>query len=315
MSSHRTDWFYAARWGVATHYLGTPEQSAESWQAQVDAFDVVGLATQVASMGAGYLLFTLGQNSGHYCSPNAKYDEFTGIAPSKLSRRDLLLELADALALHGVALMAYLPSGGPAYDHLACERLGWEWGYEGGWPNGYQVLTHKRLVHFQHKWEAVIREWSERWGSKVRGWWFDGCYFPDDMYQFKEEPNFASFAAAARSGNPDAIVAFNPGIEVTAFTPEEDYTAGETADPGLIQPAGRFLEGEQLQVWSYLGQSWCQPPLRFSDEEAIAHTRRLLAGGAVVTWDVPIKPSGLLDEAALAQLQALGKALGPGPRD
>ena len=70
-----TDWFHDARWGVMTHYLGAPpstaggaELTAEQWNRQVDAFDVPGLADQVASTGAKYLLFTLGQNSGHYCA-------------------------------------------------------------------------------------------------------------------------------------------------------------------------------------------------------------------------------------------------------
>ena len=51
-----------------------------------------------------------------------------------------------------------------------------------------------RLAEFQRKWEAVIREWSLRWGKSVSGWWIDGCYFADQMYRFDDEPNFASFA-------------------------------------------------------------------------------------------------------------------------
>ena len=73
-----TDWFQQARWGVMTHYLGAPpsssggaELTAEAWNQQVDAFDVSGLADQAASTGAKYLLLTIGQNSGHFCSPNA----------------------------------------------------------------------------------------------------------------------------------------------------------------------------------------------------------------------------------------------------
>ena len=37
-------------------------------------------------------------------------------------------------------------------------------------------------------------EWSERWGNKIAGWWFDGCYWPNIMYQSCEAPNFGSFA-------------------------------------------------------------------------------------------------------------------------
>jgi hypothetical protein len=78
-----TDWFHQAQWGVMTHYLGAPpsskggaELTAEMWNEQVDAFDVAGLVDQLASTGAKYLLFTLGQNSGHFCSPNDTYRAF-----------------------------------------------------------------------------------------------------------------------------------------------------------------------------------------------------------------------------------------------
>ncbi len=85
--AEKTDWFHQARWGVMTHYLGAPpscsggaELTAEMWNRQVDAFDVEGLAEQIASTGAKYLLFTIGQNSGHYCAPNETSDHYAGIS-------------------------------------------------------------------------------------------------------------------------------------------------------------------------------------------------------------------------------------------
>ena len=39
-----------------------------------------------------------------------------------------------------------------------------------------------RLMSFQRNWEAIVKEWSDRWGKKVHGWWIDGCYFPESMY-------------------------------------------------------------------------------------------------------------------------------------
>ena len=241
MAAERADWFHDARWGVMTHYLGAPPSSsggkdltAEMWNRQVDAFDVPGLADQVASTGAKYLLFTIGQNSGHYCAPNATYDRLVGISPSKCSRRDLVAELAVELKKRDVRLLVYLPSGAPAADVEARKKLGWLWGRSGGWQLPGEPVGG-RLADFQRKWESIIREWSLRWGKDVAGWWIDGCYFADEMYRFDDEPNFASFAAALRAGNPDAIVAFNPGVRVPviAYTKYEDYTAGEVNLPRL----------------------------------------------------------------------------------
>ena len=311
LAPHRTDWFHRARWGATSHYLVSPELSAEEWNRRVDAFDVNGLARALASAGVGYYWLTIGQNSGHYCSPNATYDGFVGRRPSLLSRRDLIADLADALAAQGVRAMAYLPSGAPAQDAVAQAALEWEWGFEEGWPDGWKTRTGKRHANFQRKWEAVIREWAVRWGTKINGWWFDGCYFADEMYRHPDTPNLASFAAAARAGNPEAIVAFNPGVMLQTMGPEEDYTAGEINEPDKVEvPPGRWLNGEQVQIWSFLGKHWMQPPLRFTDDEAVAHTRRITANGAVMTWDIPLQENGVPSPDVVRQLAAIGQSLG-----
>jgi hypothetical protein len=322
-----TDWFKNAKWGVFCHYLGAPassdggaELTAEAWDEQVSAFDVAGLAQQILSTGARYFFITLGQNSGHYCSPNATYDAFVGISPSKCSRRDLVADLHAALSPHGVKLLVYSPAGAPAADPVAMEKLGWEWGYEGGWPHAWGTkLTGKRLAAFQVKWEAIIREWSLRWGDKVCGWWFDGCYFADDMYRFPEPPNFESFAAAAKAGNPNSLVAFNPGVltPVVSISRFEDYTAGEIAEafpacPGRWVDAPPSYPGDeahpgntQYHILSYLGPTWGSGEPRFCDEFVVGYTKDVAAKGGVVTWDVPILKSGLIPEAFVRQLSAL----------
>ena len=304
-----TDWFQQAGWGVFTHYLAAADMSAAAWQVQVDAFDVERLADQLVRVGASYYFITIGQNSGHYCAPNATYDAFVGRVPSLLSRRDLVADLADALALRGIRLMVYLPSGAPSMDTLAMEKLEWRWGFAKPWPAWGGPETGERLAAFQERWEAVIREWSLRWGHKVSGWWFDGCYFADAMYRHPESPNFASFAAAAKAGNPDAIVAFNPGVKVpiVCHTEHEDYTAGEISEafPMRSTRPGRWLDGAQYHVLSYLGQNWCRGVPRFPDTFVIGYTQYVREHGGVITWDVPITAEGYIPEPFIAQLARL----------
>ena len=321
-----TDWFHEAQWGVMTHYLGAPpsskggaELTAEAWNEQVNRFDVTAFADQLASTGARYLLFTIGQNSGHFCAPNATYDKLTGITPSKCSRRDLIADLAVALAMRNIRLMVYLPSGAPAADPVARQKLGWLWGRQGGWQLPGEPVGG-RLAEFQRRWESIIREWSQRWGKSVSGWWIDGCYFADEMYRHDDEPNFASFARAMKAGNPDAIVAFNPGVKVPviAFTRHEDYTAGEVnlKEFGKAVDAclGRWLvcEGhkEQFQILTFLGSTWCRGDRpQMPDDAIIATVRQLAAKGGVVTFDVPIQKSGLIAAPFIAQLRAIGQAM------
>ena len=264
----KTKWFADCGWGVFCHWLGAApssdggaELTADAWQRQVDAFDVEGLARQLEAIGAPYFFVTIGQNSGHYIAPNAAHDAYVGIQPSKCSRRDLVTDLYDVLHPRGIELLVYLPSGAHAADPVAVSRLGWEWGFEGGWPGGWHAgRTGKRLVAFQRKWEEVMREWSIRWGPKVRGWWIDGCYFADEMYRYSDEPNFRSFAAALKAGNPDALVAYNPGVlvPVICYSEHEDYTAGEIST-ALPECSGPWVERNghkaRYHVLSYLGES------------------------------------------------------------
>ncbi len=295
--------------GVSSHYLVGADLPAEDWNRRVDGFDVEALADQLAAAGCGYYLLTLGQNSGHFCTPNATYDRLTGIRPSKCSRRDLVADLIAALRARGIAFLAYLPSGAPAGDRAAARALAWEWGYPGDWPSWGGPTVCGRLAAFQQHWEAIVREWALRYGADLRGWWFDGCYFADAMYRHPDAPNFASFAAAARAGNPEAILAFNPGVKLETVTDEEDCLAGETNEPETVACPGRMVDGRQWRLWSYLGQSWMQPPVRFDDAAAAETTRRLVAPGGVVTWDVPLEPDGRIAEPFHRQLCRIGEAV------
>jgi hypothetical protein len=301
--SHRADWFAAAKWGVFTHYLTDTDTSVAEWNRMVDSFDVGALAAQLESVGAKYYFITIGQNSGHYCSPNAVYDGFVRIKPSKCSRRDLVADLYEALQPKGIRLLVYLPSGAPDRDPIADEKLKWESGVWGRADN-------KRLAEFQRMWEDVIREWSVRWGHKVCGWWIDGCYFSDAMYRHPDAPNFASFAAALRAGNPEAIVAFNPGVIVPVITQTEceDYTAGEISDAFPVCP-GRWVKQAQYHILSYLGESWSRGKPRFADEFVIGYTKDVTRKGGAITWDAPIETNGRIPHEFIKQLKLLGKHL------
>ena len=307
--AHRADWMQNPRycWGVMTHYLADwqarthkLEMSVEQWNKMVDGFDVQGMAKRLEQVGAGHYQISIGQNSGYFLSPNPAYDKIVGITPSKCSRRDLVADFFDPLHSRDIKLMVYLPSGAPGADKTAKAQLEWE---NGPFPNR----------NFQHKWEHVISEWSERWGKKVTGWWFDGCYFSNSMYRSTSAPNFASFAAAARAGNPDSAVAFNPGViyRIISVSPDEDYTAGEIDKPELAsvhRGEGGRIDGTQIHMLSYLGTTWGMGTPRFTTEEVIAHTKKIRDYGGSVTWDVPAELDGTITQPFLDQLGALGKA-------
>ena len=76
-----TDWFHDARRGTFVHYLAAAPSSTEapaltpdSWNRQIESFDVECYARTLVNIGCRYTLLTLGQNSGCYCSPNETHD-------------------------------------------------------------------------------------------------------------------------------------------------------------------------------------------------------------------------------------------------
>jgi hypothetical protein len=300
-----------ARWGVMTHYLADwiarrenfndGRMTVERWNELVNGFDVEALARSLESVGAGYYLISIGQNSGFYLSPNSTYDELVGITPSKCSRRDLVSDLYEPLNRRGIKLMVYLPSGAPSGDRMAREALLWQNG-----PN--------RNREFQVKWQSVIAEWSGRWGTKVSGWWFDGCYWPNTMYRTDDEPNFKSFAAAARAGNPSSALAFNPGVvnRTISVTPHEDYIAGEISDIAkwdLKRNTAGSVDGAQMHVLSFLGERWGGGNPRFTTEQSIAFSKAVVVAGGVITWDVPTRNDGTFAPEFIEQLTAIGKGI------
>ncbi len=307
-AASRAVWMKQARWGIMTHYLADwiqgqneKEMTLAKWNDLIDHFDVEGLADQVKGAGAGYHLISIGQNSGYYLSPNATYDRIVGIRPSKCSKRDLIADLYEAHHRRGVKLMVYLPSGAPDKDPVAIKALEWQRG-------------PYRNSEFQIKWQEIIREWSERWGKKVSGWWFDGAYWPNTMYR-TPAPNFITFAAAARAGNPDSALAFNPGVfhHVHSISAFEDYTAGEIDLPDQIsfnKPKDGIYDGTQLHVLSHLGEEWGLGKPRFPVDQVLKFTRKLTDQGGVFTWDTPVQQNGHIAQPFIEQWSTIGRDLG-----
>jgi hypothetical protein len=298
-SPANTDWFHAAKYGVFMHFLPGDEATF----ALVKAFDVQTLGRQLDTLGVGYFVLTLGQNSGYFVSPNAAYDRYPGYAPGeRCSARDLPLEFHRVLAPKGIRLMLYLPCQTPNADARAQRAFGLPQG-----PRDQPID-----VAFARKWSQVIQEWSERYGQKVAGWWFDGAYaqvhFNETIAQLYRD--------AVKQGNPKAIVTFNPGVKVIRHTQAEDYTAGELNEPFSVLPTGRWLEGSQWHALTYLGSNWSRRDTRYATEQWVGWVRAVAAKEGVVTldlgpnWDPQAGPIGSLADAQMDQVKAIKTALG-----
>jgi hypothetical protein len=297
-----TDWFKDAGLGLMVHYLKvvySPEGGSNEWNQAVNSFDAERFAADCEQAGVNYVMFALGQNDGYYCSPNAAYDSIVGIAPGVLcSKRDLPMDLINSLEKRGIKMLFYLP-GNPAHSNkISVPKFQYSYGKD----TPTSQYTQERL-------EAVIREWSLRYGSKLWGWWFDGMY-RSGIIQTRSDMslryNISTHTLAAKAGNPRSIVTYNYGVnKIQTNSPYDDYSAGE--ENHIVQlPTGRWVEeGVQWFHFTHLGSTWAKPGTQFQTADLTSWAEKVFQKEGVLCFDVHVKGSGAIDPEQIAQLKAV----------
>lgn len=301
MCNPDTDWLSQAKLGGFMHYLPSSEQFKHIYK-----FDVETLADQLHESNLRYFCLTLGQNSGYFNAPNAVYNELTGKKSGKFcSERDLPREMALACRKRGMRFMLYLPCQPPNEDADAAVALG----FQREEPNTDRHFTEAGV----RNWGEVIRCFSEQYGELVSGWWFDGGYEWIGM----NNQIACYYAQMAKAGNPHSIVTFNPGVSLVRATDYEDYTAGEIQQPLECQVPGRWIEGSQAHILTYMGAMWEQPGCRFTPEIWSQWANGICARGGAITIDFcgnrdPDKSIvGSMNKEQFACLKAIGDGIIP----
>jgi len=296
--TQRGQWMRDGKYGVFIHFLG----GGDGWNREVNAFDAAGFARECHEAGAAYAVLTLGQNSGYYCAPNATYDRLTGHGVGdRCTTRDLPADLARELVPYGIRLMLYLPSRSPQRDAEAMTQLG-------------DVHEQKPAPQaFTKNWSAVIQEWSERYGNRVHGWWFDGSYNRAGWDDLAKPQSWRTWAAACRAGNADSILAFNPGTRLdlafASLTDEQDYAAGEQNRFEVTPESHPCPKGMIWQILCHMGTMWGRTDgPQLNDARMIDYVRRVNAQGGAVTFEVG-HHLGRIHEPHLRQLRAVAAAI------
>lgn len=337
MPTPQQDWFYRRRWGVFVHYLDQLQNAdgnyhntrrcRTDWEDCVGDFDTALFARQLHEANAGYVIFTLCQGTQYLCAPSTVFNTLTGYAPGEAcSRRDLVEDLYRDLSRYDIPLFLYFTGDGPHLDPRAMSAL------YGRVPN----LGGGDRVHldFVRKWSAVLREYAERYGGRVRGWWVDGLYVP---FGYDDESLLAPYRTAVKKGNPDALFSANyygcvhnehtlpiPGTGSVLFgdfyhsvmppTPYCDYTAGEVVTLDVF-PTGRLLNGAQTHILSFLGiprhpvevyNGWGARGCKYSIDYLMQYIRQVNTCGGVVSLDVCLFRDGHIDPDQMRVLKMLG---------
>ena len=302
--SHIADRLYEKKWGVSITYSEPRvKQEGMSWNDCVNSVNVKKLARDLHEMGAGYLLWAVLHNSPHMNVPNATYDAIAGTAPGEIcATRDIVAELYDELSKYDIDLYLYFPGNGPRVRGEVTEKLGFRYDDaelydEEGMPRPDEdnpVLLERRLnLDFVKRWSSVLKEISERYGDKIKGYWLDN-FLP--RLGFNQE-FMKYYYDAAKSGNPNAIVTFNKGITpyLKRWYEKEEFTAGEFNEFEFI-PSGRFTDGLQNHIFAPLGKTWGKEDARYSNEYMRDYIKRVNEAGAVVTVNIKVYTDGSLSE-------------------
>ncbi|MDP9149714.1 MAG: hypothetical protein M3O36_07220 [Myxococcota bacterium] len=272
--------------------------TAAQWNAAVKSFNVPAFADQVALTGAKNIVLMLGQNTGYYCSPNSVYEQYAGAAPAtRCAARDLPLEIADALLPKGIGMYLYLPEDVGWGDAAAANHFGLSSLAVGNW-----VVD----ATFTPKWNAVIKTWADRYGSKVKGWFFDGY-----ESRWGITANMAqTYRSTCLAANPCGVVTFN-GQNSEAVS---DTQRGETRlDPASGLPAkglptSRWDSHGLQTMWDFpLQAAWGQeiadnsPPI-YTDANLKAFITAAINARAVFALDCRTSLAGALSTPIFDQL-------------
>ena len=294
------DWL-AGSFGIGVHWTtwSTDQNGRRNdFEAAVDAFDVARFVAQVKESGARHIIFTSSWAEQHPPAPCPALDR---ILPGRTTKRNLLREIADALAAEGIRTILYYNQSGDRTDR--------EWAKASGYEKG-------RLEEFGTNAVAIVRDLSLAAGPNVAGWWFDSPGMVSDAgphrvatvklgdYRFP----FREMALAAKTGNPDALVSVNSQGGTFVYTPCQEYFSGEELVDFPL--CGRTnAQGMQMHLWLTMdnrdwvhrGSGFARP--RFEDDWLRPWLARRLSDGCAVTLNVDVDRTGLLNPAAIEQLK------------
>ena len=279
----------------------------KNYQDAVRDFPVEAFADQLADAGADHCIFTLTHAEQYLPLPHPLLEK---LLPGRTAERDMVGDLAEALAKRRIRFLAY-------YNH-SCNGAD-----DPIWKEACSYADGPRhdLDRFADIYCAMVEFIAGRYGNLIAGWWFDSPYSLDPRgpvntiscdigsWQFPWE----RLVRAAKSGYPECAVAINAGIDSRfLYTELQDYYAGETVSPDA-EAVPEALPGIQDHRWICTDspgwvltehtaeKGFCAP--RFSDEVLMRFAAGNRSRERMTSCNLLIDQAGVINPAALAQFK------------
>jgi len=302
-----TEWMVQAKYGVMTHWTARSMPRAgprKRYAEAVKDFDVEAFAAMIRRTGAGFLVFTTSWADFYFPAPIQAIDE---ILPGRTTPRDLVIELAEALARKGIKLILYFH---PGHDDTP-------------WWSRLKYDGEQDKSEYFDLWCRIISSIGERYGTLLAGWWFDdgmGSYYPYNA-------PWEKMTRAAKAGNPARVIGYNAWIWPKA-TDFQDFSCGEADFTEFIGKeflrkggSGRFTGGPQngLQAaltWMLEPGNWCHVdtnkeilPSLYSKERLTRYMRGCVARRIVPMINIETYQDGTASPSSVELLNTVGASI------
>jgi hypothetical protein len=308
-----TEWLSECGYGVAFHWTAhtIPERGSPlPFPQAVEKFQLESFLTSVKESGAGYVIFTATHALHRPPCPNPVID---ALLPGRTCERDLIGEIADGLEKMGKHLIVY-------YNHSCNHKEDLEWEH----AIGYHGTDKSR---FTQNFCDIIEWMGKKYGSKIKGWWYDSCWALDPRgplddvttdlqgYQFPWE----KLTKASKQGYSDRLVTYNPGLnESFLLTDHQDYWAGEM-DSLKIVPHNKIhhLNGLPWHGWMCLdNKDWVHGKVntrlavpQFERQAVLDYLKSCIRYRAPVCFNLDIVQNGTVSPHSVNMLSGIHKEL------
>jgi hypothetical protein len=298
-----TAWMRRAKYGLQFHWTSQSVPRHGPRKKYADAvrdFPVKSFAQIAKESGAGYVILTTSNAEHYFPAPIKAIDR---VLPGRTTERDLVADCIDALGAHGIRLILYYHCG---HD---------DWKNPDGWwqHTGYDSKNPQR---FLDNWCAITSEAGRRYGKGLAGWYFD-----DACVYYPLNPDFRQLTAAAKAGNPERVVCYNPWI-LPRSTDFQDYLCGEgyeflklwdglPTDGTGIYTSGPY-KGLQAHTNFVLEKGWVHsrldteiPPPQYPKDQFVRDMKAGIAHGIVPSVNMEIYQDGGVGDASLEYMKAV----------
>lgn len=307
------EWMKKGPYGIMVHYTSSiydkNKEFVSDFNEMADMFDVPAFMDNIEKIGAKWLIFTVTHGTGKFWSENPEIEK---VFPGNCSKRDLVVEIADACKEKGVKFILYFPTEIDNFREDMRKAFKWD-----------ESADKKE---FMEMWMNVIRYYAVKLGDRLDGWWFDSAYESREKpfkrtYDWNNERfDRNAWFDAARAGNPDCKIALCRGADDRSYVFfEQDYFAGECSDLSYVPKQG-VQDGIQHHSLVWIDSYWAVGKAagdndfpdapRFSDDELFDWIKKHNEIGSAVTLNIGIFADSSLIDDTISQLVRIRERLG-----